>query len=99
LRLASGHGDILAGGEAVPPPAGGEFLSNWDSLTVADLFDWSRSTMPQSKPGSLSRKANAGIQAYILSSNQFHAAKTDLPQSREALKAIRIEAIKPERKG
>jgi mono/diheme cytochrome c family protein len=95
---ASCHGDTLAGGESAPPLAGGEFLSNWNTLTVGDLFDRTRSTMPQNKPGSLNREANAEIMAYILSANQFPAGKDALPQGSEVLKEIRIEAVKPERK-
>jgi len=92
------HGDSLSGGESAPPLAGGEFLSNWNGLTVGDLFDRTRSTMPQSKPGSLSREANAEIIAFILSSNQFPAGKEDLPQASEVLREIKVEAIKPEKK-
>lgn len=92
------HGDTLAGGESAPPLAGGEFLANWNTLTMGDLFDRTRSTMPQNKPGSLSREIGADIMAYILSANQFPAGKEALPQASEALKEIRIEAIKPEKK-
>jgi mono/diheme cytochrome c family protein len=95
---ASCHGDTLSGGESAPPLAGGEFMANWNTLTVGDLFDRTRSTMPQSKPGSLSREANAEIMAYLLNANQFPAGKEALPQSSEVLKEIRIEAVKPERK-
>jgi mono/diheme cytochrome c family protein len=95
---ASCHGDTLAGGESAPPLAGGEFLANWNTLTVGDLFDRTRSTMPQNKPGSLSREANAEILAYLLSANQFPAGKEELRQNSEVLKEIRIEAVKPERK-
>jgi mono/diheme cytochrome c family protein len=95
---ASCHGDALEGGESAPPLAGGEFLANWNTLTVGDLFDRTRSTMPQNKPGSLSREASAEIMAYLLSANQFPEGKEALPQASEVLKEIRIEAIKPERK-
>jgi mono/diheme cytochrome c family protein len=95
---ASCHGDTLGGGESAPPLAGGEFLSNWNSLTVGDLFDRTRSTMPQNNPGSLSREANAEIMAYLLNANQFPPGKDALPQASEVLKEIRIEAVKPERK-
>src|SRR5215831_10423877 len=94
---ASCHGDTLGGGESAPPLAGGEFLSNWNTLSVGDLFDRTRSTMPQNKPGSLNREANAEILAYLLSANQFPAGKEALPQASEGLKEIRIEAIKPSR--
>jgi len=92
---SSCHGDSLAGGESAPPLAGGEFLANWNTLTVGDLFDRTRNTMPQNKPGSLSREANAEILAFVLSANQFPAGKDALPQASEALREIRIEAVKP----
>lgn len=95
---SSCHGDTLAGGESAPPLAGGEFLANWNTLTVGDLFDRTRATMPQNKPNSLSREAAAEILAYVLNANQFPAGKEALPQNSEVLKEIRIEAIKPERK-
>src|SRR6516162_2569249 len=95
---ASCHGDMLEGGESSPPLAGGAFLANWNTLSVGDLFDRTRSTMPQNKPGSLNREANAEILAYILSANQFPAGKAALPQASEVLREIRIEAIKPESK-
>jgi mono/diheme cytochrome c family protein len=95
---ASCHGDSLEGGESAPPLAGGSFLANWNTLSVGELFDRTRSTMPQSKPGSLSREANAEIMAYLLSANQFPAGKDALPQQSEVLKEIRIEAVKPDRK-
>lgn len=95
---ASCHGDTLEGGESAPPLAGGGFLANWNTLTVGDLFDRTRSTMPQNKPGSLNRETNAEIMAYLLSANQFPAGKEALSQRSEILKEIRIEAVKPERK-
>src|SRR5947209_9693381 len=64
---ASCHGDMLTGGESAPPLAGGEFLSNWNTLSVGDLFDRTRSTMPQNKPGSLNRDSAAEILPFMLS--------------------------------
>jgi len=98
VQCAVCHGDTLSGGESAPPLAGGEFLSNWNGLTVGDLFDRTRATMPQSKPGSLSREANAEIIAFILNANQFPSGKDDLPQASEVLREIKVEAVKPEKK-
>ena len=92
------HGETLSGGESAPPLAGGQFLSNWNSLSVGDLFDRTRSSMPQDKPGTLSRAATAEIMAYLLSANQFPAGKEALPQASEVLKEIRIDATKPDQK-
>src|SRR5262249_42138361 len=95
---ASCHGPTLEGGESAPALAGGEFLANWNGLSIGELFDRTRATMPQNNPASLSREANAEILAYVLSANQFPAGKTDMPQASEVLKEIKIEASRPERK-
>src|SRR5215472_5961026 len=63
---SSCHGDTLMGGESAPALAGGEFLSNWNGLTLGDLFERIRKTMPLDKPGKLSREVNADILAYVL---------------------------------
>lgn len=94
-ECASCHGATLNGGEMAPPLSGGVFLSNWNGLTVGDLFERIRTTMPLSKPGKLSRDVNADILAYILGMNKFPAGDTELPNKTEMLKQIRIEATKP----
>ncbi|MBI3667717.1 MAG: cytochrome c [Acidobacteria bacterium] len=96
-ECASCHGDGLTGGEAAPPLAGGAFLANWDGLTVGDLFDRIRKTMPQDDPKRLSREQDADVLAYILSVNGFPAGKTELGHQTEMLKQIRFEAAKPDR--
>jgi mono/diheme cytochrome c family protein len=72
------HGDKLAGRESAPPLTGGAFLSNWNGLTLGDLFERIRRTMPQTSPGKLTRQQNADILAYVLSFNKFPAGKTEL---------------------
>lgn len=94
-NCSSCHGDTLMGGESAPALAGGEFLSNWNGLTLGDLFERIRTTMPQNRPGSLSRDKNAAILAYMLSVSQFPAGSTPLPQQTEVLKEIKIDAQKP----
>ncbi len=93
-HCASCHADTLMGGEMSPPLVGGEFLSNWNGLTLGDLFERIRTTMPQNKAGKLSREVNADITAYILSVNKFPAGKNELPHSAEFLKDIRIDSEK-----
>ena len=97
-QCASCHGDTLTGGEMAPPLVGGEFLSNWNGLTVGDLFERIRITMPLSKPGKLSREVNADITAYIFDVNKFPSGATELPHDTQLLKQIRIDATKPEPK-
>jgi mono/diheme cytochrome c family protein len=91
-HCASCHADTLTGGETAPPLAGGDFLSNWNGLTLGDLFERIRTTMPLDKAGKLSREVNSDITAYILNVNNFPAGKSDLPRGTEFLKEIRIES-------
>lgn len=93
-HCASCHADTLMGGEMSPPLAGGDFLSNWNGLTVGELFERIRTTMPMNKAGKLSREVNADITAYILSVNKFPAGKVELPHATEFLKEIRMESEK-----
>ena len=97
-ECASCHGDSLVGGGGAAPLTGGTFLSNWNGLTVGDLFDRIRKTMPQGSPGKLTRQQDADILAYLLSFNKFPAGKTELQKQPEFLKEIRFEATKPEAK-
>jgi mono/diheme cytochrome c family protein len=97
-HCASCHGDTLAGGDVPPPLAGSDFLANWNGLTVGDLFERIRRSMPQDDPGRLSRQQNADVLAHIFSFNKFPAGKTELAHDSELLKQIRIEATKPDPK-
>jgi mono/diheme cytochrome c family protein len=91
---ASCHGEQLTGGEDSPPLTGGAFLANWNGLTVGDLFERIRISMPQNRPGRLTRQQNADILAYLLSANQFPAGEAELPAGTERLKQIRFESTK-----
>ena len=86
------HGPALAGIEMAPPLAGSEFYATWSGVPVGDLFERIVLTMPQAKPGSLSRRQNADIMAFILSFNKAPAGQAELPPDAEALKAIRLAA-------
>src|SRR5579872_14457 len=97
-HCASCHGETLAGGEVAPPLAGGDFLANWNGLTVGDLFERIRRSMPKDHPGRLTRQQNADVLAYIFSFNNFPVGKTELAHDTELLNQIRIEAIKPDLK-
>lgn len=92
------HGASLTGGEQAPPLSGGEFLANWNGLTVGDLFDRIRTSMPLNNPRSLNRETNAAILSYILSFNRFPTGQAELPSRSEVLKLIRLEAERPSTK-
>ena len=89
-QCASCHGDTLGGGESAPPLVGDGFLANWNGLTVGDLFDRIRVSMPQDDPGRLTRQQDADIVAYMLAFNQFPSGQADLDTHSEVLKQIQI---------
>jgi mono/diheme cytochrome c family protein len=97
-ECAACHGQSLSGGEEAPPLSGGAFMANWNGLTVGDLFERIRVSMPEGRPGTLSRQQNADVLAYILTGNQFPAGKTELNKETELLKQIRFESARPEPK-
>jgi S-disulfanyl-L-cysteine oxidoreductase SoxD len=90
------HGSMLTGGETASPLTGATFYSNWNGLGLDELFERIRRSMPQDKPGKLSRQVNADILAYVLSFNKFPPGKTELPAQSEFLKQIRFESTKPD---
>jgi mono/diheme cytochrome c family protein len=96
-ECASCHGSDLTGGESAPELAGPGFLSNWTSLTVGDLFERTRVSMPENDPGKLPRAQIADLIAYLLSANRFPEGKVELDKQTEVLKQIRIDAQAPQK--
>jgi|SRR5579863_9174173 len=92
------HGESLTGADEAPALSGGAFLANWDGLTVGDLFERIRISMPADRPGKLNREKIADILSYILNFNRFPAGNTELERQTEVLKQIRLEAAKPDQK-
>jgi S-disulfanyl-L-cysteine oxidoreductase SoxD len=92
---SSCHGPELAGGEMAPPLATGDFVSGWDGLTVGDLFERIRISMPQNAPGSLSGQQNADILSFVFAANKFPAGETEMPKEAGILKTIKFEVKKP----
>jgi len=86
------HGRTLEGADMTPALTGGAFMANWDGLTVGDLFDRIRVSMPADRPGSLSRQEDADVIAYILRFNQFPSGKEELPREVQVLKQILFKA-------
>jgi len=93
-NCASCHGPALGGGESAPPLSGGEFFANWNGLTLGDLFDRIRVSMPADRPGRLSREQTADILAFMLMANQFPSGMSELMHQTEVLKQIRFESEK-----
>jgi len=82
------------GGEEASALAGPAFLANWDGLTVGDLYQRIRVSMPPANPRRLSRRQIVDILSHVMKANEFPAGKTELAQEIEAMKQVRIEATK-----
>jgi mono/diheme cytochrome c family protein len=95
---ASCHGPDMSGGEMAPGLTGGEFSSNWNDLTLGQLFDRMRTSMPQNNPGSLTRQQIADILAFILSKGNAPAGQTELPTQSEVLGTIKYTSMNPKTK-
>lgn len=92
---ASCHGADLAGGEMAPGLTGGEFTANWNDLSLGDLYERIRISMPQNAPGSLSRQQNSDILAFILHKMNTPVGTAELSTVTDELKAIKFLAQKP----
>ena len=89
------HGVALEGIEQAGPLAGARFTANWNGVTVGDLLERVKISMPNDKPGTLSRQQTADVLAYVFSFNRFPAGKAELARQTEILKQIKFEATKP----
>ena len=92
---ASCHGADLSGGGQAPELAGQEFNKGWNDLSLGDLFDRTRATMPADKPGTLTPEPAADVIAFLLQKGNFPAGHTELPSDVAGLKAITFVAPRP----
>ena len=91
---SSCHGADLGGDGFAPPLSGPEFAANWNDLTVGDLFERMRISMPPEGPGTVPPSAKADILAHVLNVNRYPAGQTELEPKTEVLKQIKIEQKK-----
>jgi len=92
---ANCHGAGLEGADMSPALSGAAFMASWNDLTLGDLFERIRISMPADRPGSLSRPQMADVIAYLLRANQFPAGATELPTDTPALRAMKFVVVKP----
>ena len=90
-QCASCHGDNLEGAGPMPPLAGKDFLTQWGTKTVGDLFEKTHTSMPATAPGSLTPEQAAEITAFQLAKSNFPAGTTPLPAKLEELLKIKLE--------
>ena len=94
-KCAPCHAPDLTGGETAPALASADFKSTWSGLSVDDLFERIKVSMPQDNPGSLSRQQTADTLAFVLARGGFPAGTRELAREAEILKQIRFEATRP----
>ena len=85
---ASCHGDNLDDGEFAPPLKGVDFRETWRADAPGQLFDLTRATMPQDRPGTLGDDIYAQLVAYILQENGSAPGEAALPADPVALEAM-----------
>ena len=64
---------------STPPLARARFLREWEGRSLAALLAYTRLTMPEDNPGSLTDAEYVDVIAYMLSVNRMPAGDRDLP--------------------
>ena len=74
---------------STPPLARAPFLRDWEGRSLATLFEYTRATMPESNPGSLTDEEYVDVIAYMLSVGGMPAGDDDLrPDPRSLARAV-----------
>jgi mono/diheme cytochrome c family protein len=95
-KCSNCHADDLSGGETATALVGGTFEGGWNGLTANDLFERIRISMPQDKPGTMSRQQVADVVGYIFDVNKFPRGDKELDKNAALLKSIRLVMPKPQ---
>lgn len=90
-RCATCHGSDLNGGEEAPALYGANFMANWNGLTVGDLAERIRISMPPTNPDINSAQQRADIISLLLNANGYPSGPKELESRTEFLKQIKIE--------
>ena len=85
------HGQDLNGGEVAPALFGGNFMSNWNGLTVGDLSERIRLSMPPDNPDKMTQQQRVDIISLILNANGLPSGQKELDTRVEFLRQIKIE--------
>ena len=89
------HGPALAGTADGTPLAGHDFLTNWDGLTLGDLYDKILTTMPPDKPNSLAPRDIADAMAFVLAQNHYPAGHGALTPDTARMHDVKIAKDRP----
>jgi quinoprotein glucose dehydrogenase len=94
-QCARCHGATLQGnGEGALPLTGATFGATWNGVTLGAMMERVRLTMPQDKPGTITRQQIADLLAFILRSNKFPAGDAELAKQTDLLNAITYKVDK-----
>ena len=88
------HGGDLMGDGFAPALSGADFQGNWNDLSVGDLFERIRISMPPSGPSGVTPEQKADIVAHIFNQNKYPVGQAELEAKTEVLKTIKIELKK-----
>lgn len=87
------HGESYDGGLIGGPPLRGSvFLQRWGGRSVAPLFAYTSSQMPQGGPGTLSSQQYADLVALMLRANGHEAGDVELRGDPAALEEVGVRA-------
>jgi len=89
------HGETLQGDGTASALAGPGFRDDFNGVKLSEMLDRTRKTMPDDKPGTMSRQQIADVLAYVFSVNKFPAGDAELPTQAELLNQITFLATKP----
>lgn len=88
-------GGGLPGQSPAPALVGGEFNYRWHELSVAELVQRIRVSMPPGNPAALSRPDSTDVLAYMLDRGGFPAGEHELPIGLPELSTIAFLAARP----
>ena len=75
---------------STPPLARARFLREWEGRSLATLFEYTRVTMPEDNPTSLTEAEYVDVIAYMLSASGMPAGANELPTDSPSLAQILI---------
>ena len=81
---------------STPPLARARFLRQWEGRSLAVLLAFTRLTMPEDNPGSLTGEEYVDVIAYMLSVGRIPAGDGELPTDSRSLAEIVIRRERPE---
>jgi mono/diheme cytochrome c family protein len=89
------HGDGLEGLDPSPALTGSDFRWDWNELSVGDLYERVRISMPDGNPSSMTNAEKLDSIAYMLAKNGYPAGDVELPTRVSELRKFAILAVEP----